>query len=487
MLLYIKGKENRNLLVDFVLNGPFKYGTVTESGTVTTPATVRCRRCDELTNAEKIREAYDIKAINIVLQGLPQDIYNLEKESKLYDEFDMFTPMPEETIHSFYLRMTMRPIQVNKKFINHLYPEWSKFVTNVKLAKDLNNSNFDQLYAYLRQHEAHADEVRLRLFAATTIKRKATWPDSVPNLKGLGIQHDNRDIVSTRQQSQKIPTPSVFLTDNLNAFDFDCDEAPSASAVLKAKLSSYDYEILSVVPIHDHYLDNHVSDQNVQQMKYHEQLVFNNDTYIDITSDSNMISYEQYLQETKNTVVQDASYFAQKESMIMYVIEEMNNQVAKCNAIDKGNKIINDSFTAELERYKEQIKLFEERQQFDLNDSQLRKVTGQNEGSWGFEHIQKAFDKDIKPFVKTLKEYFYMFDQAKIIDYQSMEKSFLDEYSECVELKAELSKKNEMVKKAVYDELSKRCARLENKCILLGIMDFYNLVLLIHLNDAFED
>ncbi|GJY99674.1 hypothetical protein Tco_0517104, partial [Tanacetum coccineum] len=154
------------------------------------------------------------------------------------------------------------------------------------------------------------------------------------------------------------------------------------------------------------------------------------------------------------------------------------------------------------------------------------KVTGQNEGSWGFEHIQKAFDKD----VKTLKKYFHMFDQglhkeitdmkevftqmetevakcfverktfeikekellleneclldlllsqdlvhtamnslAEIIDYQSMEKSFLDEYSKCVELKAELSKKKEMVEKVVYDELSKRCARMENMCISLEI------------------
>ncbi|GJY44784.1 retrovirus-related pol polyprotein from transposon TNT 1-94 [Tanacetum coccineum] len=54
---------------------------------------------------------------------------------------------------------------------------------------------------------------------------------------------------------------------------------------------------------------------------------------------------------------------------------------------------------------------------------------------------------------------------AKIIDYQSMEKSFLDEYSECVELKSELLKKNDMVEKAVYDELSKRCARMENRCM----------------------
>ncbi|GKC70943.1 hypothetical protein Tco_1116826 [Tanacetum coccineum] len=187
MLLYIKGKGNGKLLVDSVLNGPFDYGTVTEAGTATTPTTVRKRRYDELTYAEKLREACDIKATNIVLQGLPQDYYNLvnhhkeakniwdrvklliegseislqERESKLYDEFDMFTSMPGETIHSYYLRfaqlinnmhsirMTMTPIQVNTKFINHLQPEWSKFVTDVKLAKDLNNTNFDQLYAYL--------------------------------------------------------------------------------------------------------------------------------------------------------------------------------------------------------------------------------------------------------------------------------------------------------------------------------------------------
>nr|GEX06920.1 hypothetical protein [Tanacetum cinerariifolium] len=77
MILYIKGKEHDKLLVDSVLYVPFKYGTVTELGTLTTPATIRDRRYDEFTNEEKIREACDIKATNIVLQGLLQDIYNL--------------------------------------------------------------------------------------------------------------------------------------------------------------------------------------------------------------------------------------------------------------------------------------------------------------------------------------------------------------------------------------------------------------------------
>ncbi|GKA87340.1 hypothetical protein Tco_0809051 [Tanacetum coccineum] len=56
--------------------------------------------------------------------------------------------------------MKMEQFQVNTKFLNSLPPEWSKFVTDVKLVKDLHTINFDQLHAYLEQHELHANEVR---------------------------------------------------------------------------------------------------------------------------------------------------------------------------------------------------------------------------------------------------------------------------------------------------------------------------------------
>nr|GEX43788.1 hypothetical protein [Tanacetum cinerariifolium] len=51
--------------------------------------------------------------------------------------------------------------QVNTKFLNTLPPEWSKFITDVKLVRDLHTTNVDQLHAYLGQHEYHANEVRL--------------------------------------------------------------------------------------------------------------------------------------------------------------------------------------------------------------------------------------------------------------------------------------------------------------------------------------
>ncbi|GJY76989.1 hypothetical protein Tco_0482105 [Tanacetum coccineum] len=55
-----------------------------------------------------------------------------ERESKLYEEFDRFTPDKGESIHSYYLRyaklindvniirMSMTPIQINMKFMVHL-------------------------------------------------------------------------------------------------------------------------------------------------------------------------------------------------------------------------------------------------------------------------------------------------------------------------------------------------------------------------------
>nr|GFB36882.1 hypothetical protein [Tanacetum cinerariifolium] len=93
-----------------------------------------------------------------------------ERECKLYDEFDKFAYKKGETLRDLYLRFSLllndmniyniklEQFQVNTKFLNSLPPEWSKFVTDVKLVRDLHTTNNDQLYAYLGQHEFHAIE-----------------------------------------------------------------------------------------------------------------------------------------------------------------------------------------------------------------------------------------------------------------------------------------------------------------------------------------
>ncbi|GKA74647.1 hypothetical protein Tco_0780949, partial [Tanacetum coccineum] len=54
-------------------------------------------------------------------------------------------------------------MQLNSKFVNSMLPEWGRFVTAVKLDRGLRDSNYDHLYAYLKQHEAHAIEKKMML------------------------------------------------------------------------------------------------------------------------------------------------------------------------------------------------------------------------------------------------------------------------------------------------------------------------------------
>ncbi|GKB47863.1 hypothetical protein Tco_0898616 [Tanacetum coccineum] len=96
-----------------------------------------------------------------------------ERECKLYDEFNKFAYKKGESLREFYLRfslllndmniynMKLEQFQVNTKFLNILPPKWSKFVTDVKLVRDLHTTNIDQLHANLGKHEFHANEVRL--------------------------------------------------------------------------------------------------------------------------------------------------------------------------------------------------------------------------------------------------------------------------------------------------------------------------------------
>ncbi|GJV70172.1 hypothetical protein Tco_1485681 [Tanacetum coccineum] len=193
MELYMQNREHGRMILESVEHGPLIWPTVEDNGVI------RTKKYAELSDVEKIQAGCDMKATNIILQGLPADIYSLvnhhrvakdlwervqllmqgtsltkqERECNLYDAFDKFTHIKGESLHTYYLRfnqlindmniykMKMEQSQVNTKFLNNLPPEWSNFVTDVKLVKDLHTSNFDQLHAYLEQHELHANEVHI--------------------------------------------------------------------------------------------------------------------------------------------------------------------------------------------------------------------------------------------------------------------------------------------------------------------------------------
>ncbi|GKB93458.1 hypothetical protein Tco_0979595 [Tanacetum coccineum] len=128
----------------------------------------------------------------------------------------------------------------------------------------------------------------------------------------------------------------LFYTEDLNTYDSDCDDISNRQAVLMANISNYGSDIISEVPNSETYL-NDMENQSVHAMQDFEQTPAVDFSNNGIHSDSNIIPYSQYLEET------------QQEN------EEANKEQN------------NESVTAELERYKERVKTFEQRLNIDLS------------------------------------------------------------------------------------------------------------------------
>ncbi|GJY33566.1 retrovirus-related pol polyprotein from transposon TNT 1-94 [Tanacetum coccineum] len=136
---------------------------------------------------------------------------------------------------------------------------------------------------------------------------------------------------------------ATYQADDLDAYDSDCDEISIAKAVLMDNLLSYSLDVLSEVPYSNN-THNDMLNQSVQEMPYSEQ------THLDINSS------------------------AQQDAMILYVFEQLLNQVTNYNKVNEDNLIANEILSAELERYKERVKLLEERQNVDLEKESLTKT-----------------------------------------------------------------------------------------------------------------
>nr|GEW04102.1 hypothetical protein [Tanacetum cinerariifolium] len=147
------------------------------------------------------------------------------------------------------------------------------------------------------------------LLFVTTANGKDTCPNSAPNLK------ENRMILGLR----------IECSDDLDVYEFDCDELNTAKFGLKANLSHYGLDALAEV----HNPDNR---------------------------DTNML----------NQAVRNSNSSAQQDALILPMIDQLKTQLINCTKINLDNKSVNDTLTAELERYKEQVKVLKEGQNVEL-------------------------------------------------------------------------------------------------------------------------
>ncbi|GJV92047.1 hypothetical protein Tco_1539860 [Tanacetum coccineum] len=194
--------------------------------------------------------------------------------------------------------------------------------------------------------------------------------------------HENRVALDEEQL--------LFIANDCDAFDSDVDEAPTAQTMFMENLSSaylvydeaspsYDSYIQSEVPDHDNYQDVVCEHHEVHEMHDNVQPNYVVNSHANYMSDSNMISYDQYVKDNIVPVVQNNVSSVPNDAYMM-ILNDMHDQSAQCVFVTTHDNVVDKSMTAKLVTYKEQVELYERRAKFELIvreqkiDKQLRIV-----------------------------------------------------------------------------------------------------------------
>nr|GEY26043.1 integrase, catalytic region, zinc finger, CCHC-type, peptidase aspartic, catalytic [Tanacetum cinerariifolium] len=126
-----------------------------------------------------------------------------------------------------------------------------------------------------------------------------------------------------------------IFTDNNEELAFSIDpgviEGPVTQTVIthNASYQANDLDAYDSEVPHSENTHNDIVNQRVQEIPYFEQTHLVNYTENKITSDSNIISYLQYLHETQNAAVQDTNSSTQQDAKILSMFEQLSHQKAQ--------------------------------------------------------------------------------------------------------------------------------------------------------------
>ncbi|GJW53242.1 hypothetical protein Tco_0097327 [Tanacetum coccineum] len=289
----------------------------------------------------------------------------------------------------------------------------------------------------------------------------------------LAILADTEERINFGLGAFTVTTNALFQADRVEVYDSNCDDVPNTQPSFMANILSYGSDALAEV---------------------------NNPNNVD----NNMI----------NQSVQNSNSSAQQDALILSVIEQLKSQVINCTKINVDNKSVNDTLTAELKRYTEQVKVLKEGQNVDLKskdnisdlceqptkvevlkelpkvsmvNTSLKKLkhhlagfdvvvkertttTAITDGSWGFEHTKACFRDKIIPFVKALKDIFNRFDQY-LIDKLTEVQNLFHQMEQAVEQHSLESKTFEVKMNKVLNENERLLKQVINKDIVNIIMN----------------
>nr|GEV53440.1 hypothetical protein [Tanacetum cinerariifolium] len=190
------------MILESVENGPLIWHTVEENGVTKT------KNYAELSAAEKIQADCDMKATNIILQGLPAHIYSLVNHHRVSKDLwekvqlliqDTFLTKQERECKLLQnlvsqldlLEEKLSQEDINQKLLRSLSPEWNTHVVVWRNKADLDTMSMDDLYNNLKVYEPELKGMSSSSSStqnmAFVTQVNASYSTNIDNLSDAGI------------------------------------------------------------------------------------------------------------------------------------------------------------------------------------------------------------------------------------------------------------------------------------------------------------
>nr|GEW41270.1 zf-CCHC domain-containing protein/UBN2 domain-containing protein [Tanacetum cinerariifolium] len=261
MKLYSMNRQHGRMILESVENGPLIWPSI-EENVVTRP-----KKYFELSTTKAIQADCDVKATNIILQGLPPE----ERECKLFDEFDKFAYKKGETLlhHNVYSPSSSIP-QV-------------EYAPSVNQQLKFSHPDSGLIVLVFQKGDDPIDAINhMMSFLTAIVTSRSKWKQRTVircNCKGEG--HMSKQCTKPKRIQDDswfkykvlltvITYNAAYQAVDLDAYDSDYDEINTAKVSLMANLSHYSSDNLDEVHNHDN-VNHNVINQAMQAMPCSEQ------------------------------------------------------------------------------------------------------------------------------------------------------------------------------------------------------------------------
>nr|GEV44248.1 hypothetical protein [Tanacetum cinerariifolium] len=400
MELYMMSRQHGRMILESVKNGPLLWPTVKENG-VTRP-----KKYSELFATEAIQADCDVKATNIILQGLPPEVYALVS---------------------------------NHKVTKELWERIQLLMQGTSLAKQ-------EIVPVFQKGDDPID----------AINHMMSFLTAVVTFRSMDSRSSTQYVITYN---------AAYQANDLDAYDSDCDEINSAKISLMTNLSHYGSDnlaensdfhaqqealILSVI--------EQLKTQVVNCTKINQDKKNVNDILTaELERYKDQESLEQMVTLLKNDFQKEKSRNIDREPALEKQAQQLEPKLYDGSVIQQTNAIVirdseetlileDESRSKMIQKQKDpmiptQVEVPKELPKVSMVNSSLKKLkfhlasfdavvkerttaTTITEDTWGFEHTKACFRDEIIPFVKALKDLFNSFDQFLIDELSEVQNVF---------------------------------------------------------------